>query len=610
MSLASTSPRSPRPRPAAAAALLLAAFAGPAFPLEDPPVSAPEDVALPAGYLDPDAVREILDRTLVVRFAPDLSSLRPGERAAVPHLLRAGEVMHDLYEDQLHREALAARAALERLHVETGRTRRTADLLDLQRVFRGPIATTLDNQRVSFLPVSPRPAGKNVYPWGIEAADIPDPAGLLDPWTVVRRIGDGTLEADREALAAGGALRTLHPEVGERLDALVDAPAGTLYAVPYAVAYHRELAVARAELLAAAAALADEDRDFAQYLRLRATDLLTNDHEAGDAAWVTGSFGNLNAQIGAYESYDDALFGVKAFFSFSLLLRDAAQSEELRAGLASLQAVEDSLPYDRRKKVRDDIPVSVYRVIADFGQARGTNTATILPNDPDHARKYGRTILLRSNVMLDPEIFATARDLFTAVVAEEHHADLGIEGSFHRTLWHEVGHYLGPSTDRKGRDHGQTLRDLSDLFEELKSDLVSLHAQHLFHERGLIDDARLRSVQASGVLRVLQKVEPRREQPYQTMQLMQWNHFLAEGLLSFDAPSGRLRIDYSKYRAAVASMLREVIEIQDQGDRARAAAMVDRLAVWDPDLHGVCARAASASERYRYRLVRYGAMGE
>lgn len=34
-------------------------------------------------------------------------------------------------------------------------------------------------------------------------------------------------------------------------------------------------------------------------------------------------------------------------------------------------------------------------VIADFGQARGTNTATNLPNDPLFSHHYGRIILMR-----------------------------------------------------------------------------------------------------------------------------------------------------------------------------------------------------------------------
>ena len=36
-----------------------------------------------------------------------------------------------------------------------------------------------------------------------------------------------------------------------------------------------------------------------------------------------------------------------------------------------------------------ELPTGVYEVIADFGQSRGTNTATILPNEAYIARRYG-----------------------------------------------------------------------------------------------------------------------------------------------------------------------------------------------------------------------------
>jgi hypothetical protein len=66
--------------------------------------------------------------------------------------------------------------------------------------------------------------------------------------------------------------------------------------------------------------------------------------------------------------------------------------------------------------VREDIPVGVYDVVADFGQARGGNTATILPNESYLARRYGRTILLRANIMRDPNIFESTEHSFAAAV--------------------------------------------------------------------------------------------------------------------------------------------------------------------------------------------------
>jgi hypothetical protein len=142
--------------------------------------------------------------------------------------------------------------------------------------------------------------------------------------------------------------------------------------------------------------------------------------------------------------------------------------------MRGLQTLEDSLPYDQHKKVRENITVGVYDVIADFGQARGGNTATILPNESYLARRYGRTILLRANIMRDQSIFeATAGTLIAAVGAEQA-KDLTNDGNFYRTLWHEVGHYLGVDRTKDNREIDEALQEDSDVLEEMKADLVSL----------------------------------------------------------------------------------------------------------------------------------------
>ena len=155
-----------------------------------------------------------------------------------------------------------------------------------------------------------------------------------------------------------------------------------------------------------------DDIDLARYLRHRAVDLLRDDYEAGDASWVTGRFQNLNAEIGSYETYDDGLFGVKSFFAVSLLVRDPAMSATVNTVKNWLQEMEDILPYEPKKTVRTDIPVNAYNIIADFGQSRGANTATILPNERYITKKYGRTILLRNNILTDPDIFAIRKSSF------------------------------------------------------------------------------------------------------------------------------------------------------------------------------------------------------
>ena len=563
---------------------------------------------LPAGYWPLEKSQPIIDKTQTITLSPDLSKLSEGEKKAVAKLIEVGRIFQKLYEEQRHREALSSYTALEQLDKRTGSKPETQNLLMLYRLFQGPIGTTLDNKREAFLPVEPTKPGKNIYPWGITKEQIPPVrADLLDLRTVVR--SQMNLAGDIATLKKYPVLQTLHPQLLNQL-AAPRPGVDFLYAVPYSVAYADDLLKAYGLLNEAADAVEKDDWEFARFLRNRARDLLSNDYESGDASWITGRFKNLNAQIGSYETYDDELFGVKTFFSFCLLQSRQQETEALRKAMKGIQALEDSLPYKTHKKVREDIPVGVYDVVADFGQSRGGNTATILPNESYLARRYGRTILLRANIMRDTSIFEGTSRTFAAAVGEEQAKALTPDGNFYRTLWHEVGHYLGVDSTGDGRELDEALQDNANTMEEMKADLVSLFVAEALHKQGYYTDAQLRSVYAGGILRVLQNNRPRRDQPYNTMQLMQWNFFLDNGLLTFDSATKTMRVNYEKYHAVVGKMLERVLAVQYAGNKAESDKFIDQYTNWDENLHGAIAANIRAQQKYRFRLFKYAALGE
>lgn len=574
--------------------------------------SAQEKPVVPDSYWSEAQADEILSKTETIRLAPDLSSLTTGEKAALADLIQAGLEMQKLYEDSRHHQALVALDHLKVLDLKLGSPKHTQKLLDLYRLFQGPVATTLDNRRETFLPVGPQRPPRNVYPIDatreeIDAFLAASPGRrdeILAERSLVRRATKDSLADDIRILNVFAVLRELHPGLLATLKQRAAAPdEHAFYAVPYAIGYADRLVTAYRYIMSAASKLEGDDAELARYLRNRARDLITNDYESGDASWVTGRFKHLNAQIGAYETYDDALYGVKAFHGMSLLVGNGPATAELRKALGSLQSIEDALPYEGHKRVRDDIPVGVYEVIADFGQARGTNTATILPNDPLFSRRYGRTIMLRENVMRHPDIFAADLRVWRAVTADAHANDLADDGDFLRTLWHEIGHYLGVNRDVKGRTLDVALEEYADATEEMKSDLVSLFAlQQMNHPS-------LRAIQASGIRRTLQNVQPRADQPYQTMQLVQFNWFAGKGLITPDAKSGRLTIDYARYPDAVTSLLEEVLKLQHEGDKAATAEFFTKWTKWTP-LHDKLAERIRNAQGARFRIVRYAALYE
>lgn len=577
----------------------------------------PSQGGIPQGYWPEEKSRALLEKTGEVRLAPDVSHLTEGERRAVAKLIEVGKIFQAVYEEQRHGRAAESHAALVALDKRLGSPESTRDLLNLYRLFQGPVANTLENKREPFLPVELTAPGAAMYDNAtkeeVEAflAAHPDKRDdILGSRTAVRRATAANLRGDLAKLRQYPVLDTLHPGLRRELEATRPDAKG-FYAVPYSLAWADEMVRSHGLLNEAADAVAKDDWEFADYLRNRARDLLSDDYESGDAAWVTGRFKNLNGQIGSYETYDDSLYGVKTFYSMNVLSNRGEETERVRSAMKGLQALQDALPYKFERRVREEISVGAYDVVADFAQSRGGNTATILPNEAYLGRRYGRTIMLRANIMRSPELFSTGGAVtWEASVDPRHKAELTSDGNFYRTLWHEVGHYLGVDVTKDGRELDAALQDDADLLEEMKADLVSLYVAEPLRKQGYYTDEQLRAVYASGVLRVLQNVKPRRDQPYQTMQLMQWNYFLEHGLLSFDRNTKLLRVDYGKYRDVVGGLLERVLRVQHDGDKLAADRFIDEYAKWDEGLHGAVAANIRARQRYRFRLFKYAALGE
>jgi hypothetical protein len=572
--------------------------------------------SLPKGYWSIEKSQPVLDKTQTIRLATDLSNLSAGERQAIEKLNEAGKIFQDLYELQRIPQSVAARKRLEELDKRSGSTAATQNLLTIYRMNQGPIGTTIDGKREAFVPVEITGAS-GMYPADSTKAEIdaflaanPEKRdSILGSRTIVRRATSANLQSDLARLKQYPVLDTLH--YGLKKDLQNTKPdAKAFYAVPYSVAYADYLIHAHALLNEAADAVQKDDAEFAGYLRNRSRDLLSDDYESGDAAWVTAHFKNLNGQIGSYETYDDPFYGVKSYFSFNVLKTRQPETTNLRKALGGLQKIEDSLPYQNHKKVKEDISVGVYDILADFGQSRGGNTATILPNEALYARRYGRTIMIRANIVQNPELFEANKTAWQVAVAPQHKDELTPDGQFYYTLWHEIGHYLGVDRTKGDQDLDIALQENSNTLEEMKADLVSLYSAEALQKQGYYTKEQLRAVYAAGIRRVLQTGKPNRGQPYQTMQVMQWNFFMENGLLEFNRQSKRLEIKYDKYHDVVGKLLTKVLDVQYQGDKAAADRFIEQYSNWDENLHGAIAKSIRDQQKYRFRLFKYAALGE
>src|SRR3954470_16116359 len=115
-----------------------------------------------------------------------------------------------------------------------------------------------------------------------------------------------------------------------------------LKTTPYHVKYRRWLEPAAKHLRNAAAA--SDDKAFANYLRMRATALLTDDYYPSDLAWVRLKDPKFDLIFAPYETYLDDLLGVKTSYGASVLGRNETESAKLPVFKKCVPGIQDALP--------------------------------------------------------------------------------------------------------------------------------------------------------------------------------------------------------------------------------------------------------------------------
>jgi len=158
------------------------------------------------------------------------------------------------------------------------------------------------------------PPGRNLYPKGLTREQIEDyvrkhpaeKAAIYDPYTVIRRDGD------------------------------------RLKTIPYHVEYKQWLGPA--VRLLREAADASEDKAFANFLRLRADALLTDDYYPSDVAWVDLNNPKIDVIFAPYETYLDDVLAVKTSYGASLLIRNEQESRNLELYQKYVPDIQEALP--------------------------------------------------------------------------------------------------------------------------------------------------------------------------------------------------------------------------------------------------------------------------
>jgi hypothetical protein len=505
---------------------------------------------------DPDLAKKIS------RFAPttltaNTASLSAGDRKALKKIIEAAKLLDPLFLRQAWSGNDALKQKLEADNTAAGRQRLHYFLIN-----DGPWSRLDANE--PFIDGVPheKPPQANFYPDDITKDEFTS-------WLA------GLSDAEKEK--ATGYFYTI------RRDA-----AGKLTSVPYSEEY-REFLEPAAKLLREAAALTT-NQSLKDFLTKRAAAFASNDYYASDVAWMDLD-APIDLTIGPYETYEDELFGYKAGFEAYVTLTDAAESAKLQKFSQHLQELENNLPMEaryRNSKLGASSPMRVVNEVFASGEGNnGVQTAAFnLPNDERVVKEKGSARIMLKNVQ-DAKFSKVLVPISRVVLTPAQQRSIAFDSFFTHILMHELMHGLGPhniSVAGQATTVRLQLKELYSSIEEAKADVTGLWALQYLIDKGVIGKQMQRTLYTTYLASMFRSVRFGLTESHARGVAMQFNYFMDEGAVKFDATTGKFSADDAKMKAAVTKLTRELLTIEAEGSYDKAKAMLDKYSLIRPPM--------------------------
>ncbi|MFU8832493.1 MAG: dipeptidyl-peptidase 3 family protein [Wenzhouxiangella sp.] len=354
--------------------------------------------------------------------------------------------------------------------------------------------------------------------------------------------------------------------------------AGDLMVVPYHEAFANDLAQA-AELLKEAAELSDNE-SFAEYLRLRAAALVSDDYQPSDLAWLDVTDNNVELIIGAIETYEDQRYGAKAGYEAYVMVKDHEWSDRLSRYAAFLPDLQRSLPVPeeyRREEPGTDSDLNAYDMLYYAGHSNaGTKTIAVnLPNDEEVQLARGTRRLQLKNAM-QAKFDAILVPISEVLIAEDQLEHISFDAFFGNTMFHEVAHGLGIKHTIDGRTTvREALREHASPHEEGKADVLGLFMVRQLLEAGAME-GDIMDYYVTFLAGTFRSVRFGAASAHGRANMMRFNYFARMGAFERGADN-RYRVIPERFSEAVDSLSREILILQGDGDYERAGRMLDEM---------------------------------
>jgi len=484
----------------------------------------------------------------------DLSLLTDNQHEMISILISAAEIMEDLFWRQAYGDDY------EQWLASIG--------VDETRLFAeqnyGPW-DRLDSNKPFIEGVGPKPLGANFYPADMtkeefDAAYLPGKDSL---YTLLRRDDEGKL-----------------------------------IIVPYHVAFADELKVA-AGLLHQAADLADS-QDFANYLKLRAAALISDDFQVSDLYWMDVKDNEIDVIIGPIETYEDQLFGFKAGYEAYVLIKDLEWSARLARFSTFLPELQRGLPVPEEYKQESpgsDSDLNAYDVIyyAGHSNSGGKTIAVNLPNDETVQLQKGTRRSQLKNAMR-AKFDKILEPIADTLIDDSQREHVSFDAFFANTMFHEVAHGLGIKNTVDGSSTvRQALREYASSMEEGKADILGLYMITELHNANELGEVDLRDYYVTFMAGIFRSIRFGATEAHGKANMVRFNFFADHGAFVRDPESGKYRVDFDKMEEAMTALSRRLLVLQGDGDYEGVAELTNTKGVINAQLQSDLDRLSRAN---------------
>ena len=343
---------------------------------------------------------------------------------------------------------------------------------------------------------------------------------------------------------------------------------GKLQAVWYHEAYAEQINRV-AELLNKAADLAG-DKEFADYLRLRAKAVLTDDYFESDMAWMDVRNNNVDFVVGPIENYVDALYGYKAAHEAFILIKDQAWSKQLARYAELLPLLQTQLPVAeeyKQEKPGADADLAVYDAVFYGGDCNmaGKTIAINLPNDEQVQLQKGTRKLQLKNAMKAKfdNILAPIADVLMTPEARQ---NVKFEAFFANVMFHEVAHGMGIKNTLDGKGTVRhALKEQYSGIEEAKADILGLYLVTKLAEMGEYTNSTLEENYTTFMAGIFRSVRFGASSAHGKANMLTFNFLEKENAFTRNE-EGLYAINFEEMKAAVAKLGGEILKAQGDGN--------------------------------------------